>query len=93
MKLFLVHCGFYDQKMSDEKPNIFEGHHNFYVAAKDRHEAKEKAKQKSLYIAKGMHIDGIHEIDVVDGYQVILEKTSTAGNVINVTGYDEAEKI
>jgi hypothetical protein len=93
MKLFLVHCGFYDQGMSDEKPNIFEGHHNFYIVAKDRHDAKQKAKGKPLYQKLKMHIDGIHELDVIDGYRIVLEKSAASGSKINVTNYDEAKNI
>ncbi|MBI2082401.1 MAG: DUF1543 domain-containing protein [Deltaproteobacteria bacterium] len=93
MKLFLIHCGFYDQGLAEASPNIFEGHHNFYVIATDRHEAKQKAKEKTLFKEKKMHIDGIHEIDQVDGYRIILEKVASSGHEIKVTDYDEVQTI
>lgn len=93
MKLFLVHCGFYDQSLSEASPNIFEGHHNFYIVASDCHEAKQKAKEKPHFKEKKMHIDGIHEIDQIDGYRILLEKVASAGHQIQVTDYDEAQKI
>ena len=62
MKLFLVHAGFY------------ESHTNYFIVAEDVKEAKKKAKEIHEYKKKKMHIDGIREIDSVDGYKVVLER-------------------
>jgi len=42
MKLYLVHCGFYDPAVCD---GLFESHVNFFVAAKNFEEARLNAKK------------------------------------------------
>ena len=71
MKLFLVHAGFYDDNVSG---GFYESHTNYFVVAKDVKEAKSRAKKIEEYKIKKMHIDGIREVDVVDGYKMGLEK-------------------
>ena len=71
MKLFQVHTGFYDPNISD---GFYEGHTNIFVCAKDEKEAREKVKEKEEYKKFKMHIDGIHEITIVDDYKVELNK-------------------
>ena len=92
MKLFVVHCGFYDSSLSEgDAPNIYEGHHNFYVAAENASYAKNKVKEKSAFMRKKMHVDGIHELDTVDGFKV--ELTQTAQTKSQIRGHDfEASK-
>ena len=43
-------------------------------SVKDVKEAKSRAKEIKEYKIKKMHIDGIKEVDVVDGYKIELEK-------------------
>ncbi|MAJ44628.1 MAG: hypothetical protein CMF96_07790 [Candidatus Marinimicrobia bacterium] len=70
MKLYLIHAGFYDEKISN---GIYESHANYFLAAKDLSEAKTKAKKIKEFKEKKMHIDGIIEVTNVDGYDIILE--------------------
>lgn len=74
MKLFLVHCGFYDMDLCD---GIFEGHVNFFVVAENFEGARAKAKTIQDFQNKRMHVDGIQEIQAVDGYRV--DVTADAG--------------
>jgi len=70
MKLFLVHCGFYDPEVGE---GVYEGHTNFFVIAEDFLAARLKAKQNEMFIGKKMHIDGLQQIDAVDGFRIGLE--------------------
>ncbi len=74
MKLFLVHCGFYDSELCD---GIYESHINLFVAAETFEDARSKVKLASEFKAKRMHVDGIQEITAVDGYSVILNENPT----------------
>ena len=71
MKLFLVHTGYYDKSVGE---GFFEQHTNIFVVAKNAYLAKEKVKQNKDYIEKKMHIDGIKEIENIDGYDIKLIK-------------------
>ena len=71
MKLFQVHTGFYDPNISH---GFYEGHTNIFVCAKDEEDARKIVKEKKEYKMLKMHIDGIQEINVVDGYKVELAK-------------------
>lgn len=71
MKLFLIHCGFYDLGLSD---GIYESHVNFFVAANDFDEARVRAKEIPEFKAKRMHVDGIQQIEAVFGHRVRLER-------------------
>ena len=71
MKLFQVHTGFYDPNISD---GFYEGHTNIFVCAKDEEDARKIVREKKEYKKLKMHIDGIQEISVVDGYKVELAK-------------------
>ena len=92
MKLFLVHAGFYDAKVSG---GFYESHTNYFVVAEDVKEAKKKAKEISEYKDKKMHIDGIREIDSVEDYRVTLEKKNK--EAVNIEGakysYDDVKRI
>ncbi len=89
MKLFLIHLGFYDAELG-----IYEMHINKMVAAPDARSAKEQIKKSKLFIDKKMHVDGIEEISVIDGYKVTLEKASTAEINQTVTfGYDAVKAL
>lgn len=70
MNLYLVHCGFYDSALCD---GLYESHVNFFIAASSFEEAKSKAKELVEFKTKKMHIDGLQEIQVVQGYNVELK--------------------
>ena len=72
MKLFQVHTGFYDRNISD---GFYEGHTNIFVCARDEKEAREKVKEKEEYKKFKMHIDGVQEMDTVEGYKIKLVKS------------------
>lgn len=70
MKLFLVHCGYYDSEVCD---GLYEGHVNYFIAAESFEEAKVKAKTLEEFKHKKMHVDGMQEIQVVNGHAIHLE--------------------
>lgn len=70
MKLYLVHCGFYDNEVCD---GLYESHVNFFVSAESFEEARAKAKALPEFQAKRMHVDGLQEIQAVSGFKVHLE--------------------
>ena len=67
MKLFIIHVGYYDYEVG-----MYELHSQFLIAAKTAAEAKNVAINKPIYKAKNMHIDGIQEINQVEGYSISL---------------------
>jgi len=69
MKLFLVHCGFYDPEMCD---GVYESHVNFFVVAESFEAARARAKQNPIFQQKKMHVDGLQQVDAVDGHHVEL---------------------
>ncbi len=73
MKLFLIHCGFYDEEISD---GIYEFHVNIPIVACDLDEAKKKVRKTPQFAAKKMHIDGVQEITAIDGYQLTFVKNA-----------------
>ena len=89
MKLFMVHVGFYDAEVGE---GIYESHMNFFVAASNAKSAKKKTFNLEQFKNKKMHIDGIKEISDVEGYKVILEKSSDK-NKSKVYSYNESKKL
>ena len=89
MKLYLIHVGFYD-------PNIMEGlyeqHANYFVVAENVKGAKEKARQNSIYKKKKMHIDGIQELNIIDGYRIELVADNSTDNSV-IYGYDDVKTL
>ena len=73
MKLYLIHCGFYDKELTS---GVYEFHINIPVVAQDLEGAKKKVREEPSFILKKMHIDGIQEIQVVNGHQITVEKIS-----------------
>ena len=69
MKLYLVHCGFYDKDLSD---GLYETHMNFMVAAASAVDARASVKKKEVFREKRMHVDGMQVIEAVDGFRVSL---------------------
>ena len=45
MKLYLIHVGFYESEIMD---GFYEQHSNYFVAAKNIKEAKQKARKNPL---------------------------------------------
>ena len=89
MKLYMVHVGFYDAEVGE---GIYESHINFFVAASNAKSAKKKTFNLEQFKNKKMHIDGIKEISDVEGYKVILEKSSYK-NKSKVYSYNESKKL
>lgn len=71
MQLYLVHCGFYDEDIGS---GIYECHMNLFVVATSFDEARTKAKQQDVFRTKRMHVDGIQQISVIDGWAVSLNQ-------------------
>ncbi len=69
MKLYLVHCGFYDPELGD---GVYESHINLFVAASDFDDAKKRVRLDSVFRSKRMHVDGLQEIQLVQGHDVQL---------------------
>ena len=88
MKLYLVHVGFYDPSIME---GLYEQHANFFVVAENVIDAKKKARQNSTYKKKKMHIDGIQELDIIDGYRIKLIGNDSVDNTISY-GYDDVKK-
>ena len=84
MKLYLVHTGFYDKSIDD---GFFEQHTNILVVASSPYEAREDVKQMPEFIMKKMHIDGIKEIENVDGYELVLKSTNKKPNINTFNHY------
>lgn len=70
LKLYLVHCGFYDPELQD---GIYESHVNFPVAAASFEDARARAKLHPDFQKKRMHVDGLQEIQAVNGFRINLE--------------------
>lgn len=67
MTLFLIHCGFYDEEISE---GIYEFHVNIPVVAKSIEDAKTKVRLDPVFSKKKMHIDGIQEVNAVSGFKI-----------------------
>ena len=92
MKLYLVHCGFYDTEVCD---GLYESHVNFFVSADSFEDARAKAKLLSEFQAKRMHVDGLQEIQTVGGFKVQLEydaNLNSQTHIINFKHRDLAAK-
>jgi hypothetical protein len=69
LKLFLVHCGFYD---ADILEGVYESHVNFVIPAESFEDARAKIKLEPDFQKKRMHVDGLQLIDALKGYRVTL---------------------
>ncbi|MCB0406045.1 MAG: DUF1543 domain-containing protein [Bdellovibrionales bacterium] len=92
MKLYSVHCGYYDRATGD---GVYESHVNLFVAATDFADAKKRVKKNPRFKEKKMHVDGLQEISAIDGYRVVLEKTDglEADTQVNNLSYDEIKAL
>ncbi len=68
-KLYQIHCGYYDPSVAQA---VYEFHVNYFVVAESFEEARLKAKEVPEFKEKKMHVDGVVEINAIDGYQVSL---------------------
>ncbi len=89
MKLFLIHVGFYDPEIMD---GLYEQHSNYFVVAQNIKEAKKKARLNLIYKRKKMHIDGIQELNVVDGFRINLIPENNDNDAV-IYSYDEVKKM
>jgi acyl-CoA thioesterase FadM len=69
LKLFQVHCGFYDMDVLD---GVYEAHVNFVVAAETFEDARARVKLEPDFQKKKMHVDGLQLIEAVQGFRVEL---------------------
>lgn len=67
MKLFIIHVGYYDYEVG-----MYELHSQFLVPAVSAADAKALVLAKEVFMRKKMHIDGIQEINQVEGYSISL---------------------
>ena len=93
MKLYLVHCGFYDPTLAD---GIYESHTNFFVAAISFEDARTRAKESPGFRERKMHVDGLQEINRVNGHLVTLirnlELNETESQITSSRHRDLAKK-
>ena len=82
MKLYLVHTGYYDKSFGD---GLYEQHTNIFIVAETPYDAREKVKIHQDFIDKKMHIDGIKEIENIEGYdiKVVQNKNEHKINIYN----------
>ena len=89
MKLYLIHVGFYDTEIMD---GLYEQHSNYFVVAENVKDAKKKARKNSTYKKKKMHIDGIQELNIIDGYIIKLVASNSTDNSV-IYGYDKVKTL
>ena len=89
MKLFLIHVGFYDPEIIK---GLYEQHSNYFVVAEDIKEAQKKARQNPIYKRKKMHIDGIQELNIIDGYRINLIWDDSSDDTVNYS-YDDVKTL
>ena len=89
MKLYLIHTGFYDPKIMD---GLYEQHTNFFLVGNNLKEVSKKVRGNVLFKKNKMHIDGIQELNVVEGYRVKLEKDDLIDDTV-IYSYDDVKNI
>ena len=91
MKLFLVHTGYYDERISN---GFYESHTNYFVVAESIKKAKNRIKKIDEFKDKKMHIDGILEVQNIGKYSIKLEQLKLNESLPNVQySYDDIKKI
>ena len=68
------------------------GCYNYFVVAKNLKDSIKKARQNSAFKKNKMHIDGIQELNAVDGYQIKLVKDNLINDMV-IYNYDAIKKI
>ena len=89
MKLYLIHTGFYDPNIMD---GLYEHHTNYFVVAENVNSAKKQARQNPIYRKKKMHIDGIQELNIIDGYRINLIWDDSSDDAVNYS-YDDVKTL
>ena len=89
MKLYLIHVGFYDPDIME---GLYEQHVNYFVVAENVVDAKKKARENTMYKKKKMHIDGIQELKIIDGYRINLIKDDSLDDTLNYS-YDDVKTL
>ena len=89
MKLYLIHVGFYDSNLME---GLYEQHANYFVVAESVTDAKKKARKNSTYKKKKMHIDGIQELNIIDGYRINLILDNSSDDTVNYS-YDDVKTL
>ncbi len=92
MKLYLIHCGYYDAEVGG---GLFESHINYFVCADSFESARINAKLIPEFAAKRMHIDGLQEIQAVGGFDILLKENQSlkgSSQIINFKHRDLAPK-
>ena len=89
MKLYLVHAGYYSPEIMG---GLYEQHTNYFVVAINLKDAKKRAQQNLAFKKNKMHIDGIQELNHVDGYRIKLIKDDLADDMV-IYNYDDIKKI
>ena len=85
----MIHVGFYDPGLMD---GLYEQHGNYFVAADTAKDAKVQVSENPTFKHKKMHIDGIQELNSVDGYQVTLVKESSDNKSVSYS-YEDVKKL
>ena len=80
MKLYLMHCGFYDEEIGE---GVYEFHVNIPVAAQNLEEAKRQVRKDPAFQARKMHVDGIQEIQNIAGYRLTLVPDQNQTTITN----------
>ena len=89
MKLYLIHVGFYDPDIME---GLYEQHVNYFVVAENVVDAKKKARENTMYKKKKMHIDGIQELNIIDGYRINLIWDDSSDDKVNYS-YDDVKNL
>ena len=89
MKLYLVHAGYYNSEIMG---GLYEQHSNYFVVAKNLKDAKTKARKNLSFKKNKMHIDGIQEINAVDGYSINLINDDLMDDMV-IYNYEDVKNI
>ena len=89
MQLYLIHAGYYDPEIME---GLYEHHTNYFVVAKNVKDAKKKARKNSTYKRKKMHIDGIQQLKIIDGYRIKLVENNSADKTV-IYKYDDVKNL
>ncbi len=89
MKLYLVHAGYYNREIMG---GLYEQHTNYFVVANNLKAAKKKARLNLAFKKNKMHIDGIQELNAVDGYRIKLVKDDLIDDMV-IYNYDDVKNI
>ena len=89
MKLYLIHAGYYNSEIMG---GLYEQHTNYFVITESVAFAKKKALEIPDYQKNKMHIDGIQEWNVVEGYGIKLVKDNLKNDMV-IYNYNDVKKI